>query len=876
MREKNGYNNQIVLEITGVEYHYETIEAFGESYFSQEYEQAFKVTDNIIKQSLKQREDMLQQGKYSELYNIVPFIGPRGSGKTSSMQSFLGALRNYSRTKSENERFTFLNWMNDNTGNNLIFTCLDCIDGSLLEKGEDIFRVILAQMYGKFLEQDKHGLIKDDGYDYNKDELLQTFDKIFRNISKIEYYNHNAYSEESSIVSLRNLSNSLELKESFAKLVKQYLNLLRYEKYETINRYDSKMHFLVISIEDMDLNIANGFEMLEKIHRYLMVPNVLILMSFDDKQLLGICEKHFYKMIPKVDQILVNKQEYVKELAVDFMDKVFPLSARIYMPSIQRQNTLGLKVNQNIVSLKQGILYLIFIKTGIRCDGAGRKRHFYEPDSIRNFVGFYTMLTEMVSLKECIADSGEFMRISLLNHKLLMADAISRLAAEKLEGARKKDFEKLIYNDISRSFRNFIFIVSRLTYEADHKYELIRKAVDAAEFYEYSYGEVLRTIYCVGRVDDEWKAFVQCLLAYYSIELTDLYQQYVLAKDNGVKKNKKQELLRILNGSFIGSWSNRIMPGVVTGTTVEGMQKKYLLGIRKIKNLQWVYSFSVKIDQSLKPFVSDNSIKLDAEAYKKDKRNAKAREHLKKIFRSLYALSMFFSLSGEDENSMMKWELTTSKSIPDGKKNITIKSSTSPAVFNILNFVVNAFCWREIYEEFEQSLFKVLFGEISTSTCDTISKDIGIKKEFEIWENYSGGLAIPFYQMDMCYNIMKRIRRTRYKDFEDRILLKDIFSYFEKLFADIERKLKEADEYYNFEKDLIEYEDMEESARPVYTARFSESFAHCPFVVWFRDRQNYFLPEFSEWMENMFNALSNAGEALDEPGTEMRNLDIIL
>lgn len=607
-----------------------------------------------------------------------------------------------------------------------------------------------------------------------------------------------------------------------------------------------------------------------------MVPNVLILMSFDDKQLLGICEKHFYKMIPKVDQILVNKQEYVKELAVDFMDKVFPLSARIYMPSIQRQNTLGLKVNQNIVSLKQGILYLIFIKTGIRCDGAGRKRHFYEPDSIRNFVGFYTMLTEMVSLKECIADSGEFMRISLLNHKLLMADAISRLAAEKLEGARKKDFEKLIYNDISRSFRNFIFIVSRLTYEADHKYELIRKAVDAAEFYEYSYGEVLRTIYCVGRVDDKWKAFVQCLLAYYSIELTDLYQQYVLAKDNEVKKNKKQELLRILNGSFIGSWSNRIMPGVVTGTTVEGMQKKYLLGIRKIKNLQWVYSFSVKIDQSLKVFVSDNSIKLDAEAYKKDKRNAKAREYLKKIFRSLYALSMFFSLSGEDENSMMKWELTTSKTIPDGKKNITIKSSTSPAVFNILNFVVNAFCWREIYEEFEQSLFKVLFGEISASICDTISKDIGIKKEFEIWENYSGGLAIPFYQMDMCYNIMKRIRRTRYKDFEDRILLKDIFLYLEKLFADIERKLKDADEYYNLEKDLIEYEDMEESARPVYTARFSESFAHCPFVVWFRDRQNYFLPEFSEWMENMFNALSNAGEALDEPGTEMGNLDIIL
>ena len=78
------HNN--VLQIEGIGAKKEKTEEADNSYFKEEYKQAFQVVQSIIEQNLKRKDRRLTE-RY-QIHNIVPFIGKRGSGKTSAMMSF--------------------------------------------------------------------------------------------------------------------------------------------------------------------------------------------------------------------------------------------------------------------------------------------------------------------------------------------------------------------------------------------------------------------------------------------------------------------------------------------------------------------------------------------------------------------------------------------------------------------------------------------------------------------------------------------------------------------------------------------------------------------------------------------------------------------
>ena len=67
---------------------------------------------------------------------------------------------------------------------------------------------------------------------------------------------------------LQSLSSSQNVKKAFEGLVKLFTSLIDYRR-PVWNGVDTQ-HYVVITIDDIDLNIKNGFSMLEKIHRYLM------------------------------------------------------------------------------------------------------------------------------------------------------------------------------------------------------------------------------------------------------------------------------------------------------------------------------------------------------------------------------------------------------------------------------------------------------------------------------------------------------------------------------------------------------------------------------------------------------------------------------
>lgn len=889
---------ETVLKIEGMGNKHEEPVEFEKSYYRNEYLQAFKVVENIIRQTeqIKNKKVVLYENQ--EIYNIIPFIGGRGSGKTSAMLSFAGALSSYHEYRNKEMIYDFFA-MDDNKHEEVQFTCLECIDGSLLEKGEDIFKVILAQLYGKFLKLDRHGQIKNKSYDYEKRELQQEFDKLYGNICKLES-NEKGYYEESSITSLKNLSSSLELKNTFADLICRYLEILEYEKYETINNNRKPQRFLVIVIDDLDLNIGYGFEMMEKIHRYMMVPQVIVLLAVDHKQLKMLCEKHFFQMIPKSHKFQKERSVDAENLAQDFIDKVLPINVRIYMPLFKRRNKLEIEVYQKKVDVKQGIFWEIYRKAGMRLDYEGEKRHFYESESLRGFVNLYLLLDGMRPLfderKKKIVEKSEqekkeFWSEYEKNYSILLSDIITRMADEKLDTASKQIFVSLTDANLVRSCRKAVFYIEKLA--ADDSKPENRSLKDLAkdiEQYDYSYGELLHTIYLWGRVNDECKQLIRCLLAFFSLEMTHTYYIYQSAEDNKAKKmeeeknkvdktkesegmenknNKEKEperkkFLEILNGSFAGNWANKMIP-YMSDTESDDLTRSFVkIGAVREVDMKKAISFKISVSDSI---LTGEKIDIKNILDSKNKIKAQYKEDYKKIFRTMIVFAMFYSQPYYKKTKEYTWKLKERKTARGNfkeyeeklknddfvsniykKKDIIICNENGTGVFNMFNFVSNLFengLENTLVKEIEKTLYEAIFLNSNNKKMNHFIADLEIDAEFDEWNKLSYSLVLPIHDLDLCYNLAKRIRQRMYGAKKQTLEVTEILPEYLDILKFIEERLEGNDTYYNItEKEF----------------KLSEIYNQCPYVKWIREYDTYLIADFKIQFEEMLKLVVGCGK----------------
>lgn len=96
------------------------------------------------------------------------------------------------------------------------------------------------------------------------------------------------------------LSNSQVMETRICELVKEYLDYMQRDR----NGYgNGRNAFLVITIDDVDMHFqkegSSPYEMLETLHRYLMIPGVIIMLSYNYLDLYQGCEKHFYELFHK-------------------------------------------------------------------------------------------------------------------------------------------------------------------------------------------------------------------------------------------------------------------------------------------------------------------------------------------------------------------------------------------------------------------------------------------------------------------------------------------------------------------------------------------------------------------------------------------------
>ncbi len=911
--------DNIYLEIKNTGIHLESINQFDNSFFRSVYKKAFLQLNDIINrnfQSNNQRFNNYKEyylaaggktgGKYESCPNIITFAGRRGSGKTSAMLSFMEALKDYYRyIKSEQrELFYIFHDMGDKEREDILFTCLDCIDGSLLEHGEDIFKIVLAQMYQKFIDLDREDLIsKEYNFDMRKRELLQQLEDIYKTVCEVEDQEKRQTAPgESYMSSLRSLSSSQKVKRDFEKLICDFTALMKYERNGILQ--ESNEHYVVIAIDDIDLNISNGFSMLEKIHRYCMVPNVIVLLSVDIDQMLSIVFKNFFKVLPEVDSLLIKGEGRVHKLSMDYLEKVMPVNYRIYIPDMSDfLSSHYLSMGKEHSDIKKSILRKIYRRTGICFDSQSTKRHFYEPKSMRQLTCFYLMLEYMEyvrmenvylareTLQEGLRkEPQEILRMWEDNYWSLIEDLSNRTVFDKVY-----DDEKVTELCAAIRKENISFAKKRVIdfstkaeedkeNEADTKQAVNGKKNKKTETNrdkknkkkkvtqkDYDYGTLLEAIYKLGHIENEkYESLVHYLLGYFSYAFTREYIYEKLSIKNNGKTLVEEGNFKEFAGTIISKeWSNALLPNAYetkdedTGLGEAGHTHRFrssFLDYADLKDVLMAPVFSCEL-KAREEFVRDNVPDYDGMF-----------QYAAETVRDLEVLFLFFNGFKEDKQDKkvginikdIKWKF----SLPEQKMSTRKKLNLKPEVkgqpgisvlgsYNVLNFVGNSMDAVVILDGFEENLIDCLAEEYplyneeaenNGGTADEKSDGwrrklngafrdklevYSIMSKYQKWEDKFGGksLPLPIYWFDFTYNILKRTMRNLAKEITVSAELGRMFSFIQRVYDDIEQRLKGQQDYYSWKP---EDEDKPEKEGPnpgdyQLLGRFRE----CPAVEYF-------------------------------------------
>lgn len=837
---------------------YEGREAFEKSLFHKVYDRA----TTLVRESVREQLQTKNKVNCNQIENIITFVGRRGTGKTSSMLSFMEGLKHNSDGGSKysicNKYKRPVNFIN-----------LEWIDASLLEKSEDIFEIVLAKMLGEFLKCEERSNHSEDSIGYEAHNLHQHFGQIYKKVLNLKKRNElNDFGGDTAIASLRDLARSNDLRNDFEDLVKLYIRVMT--KYKAADKENTEEAFLVLAIDDADMNVDCGFEILEDIQRYLKVKGLIVLLAINYEQMLICCEKHFSRLYLDYSYAECEKRNYIARIAEEYMEKALPTYMRTYLPSLKKkdydrsivgENTR--KASNEMLDIKKCLFQLAYQKVLVRYDCGGKKRHFIEPSTLRSLNNQYLFYDALDDVKDMDSNAIDVTQLDW-NYKRCMNDLLFRFVYENLENRERKFFIELSEADIRRRGE---IIVSRLIHEINRqdlkKFQYIRKNkeqefvhefLEECKNYGYSYGELMRSFYFYSREDIFDKKLVQALLAMYTLALTRIFYRYKeteLQHPEKVKKNFGM-LKTVLADSAAGSWGLYLMPRLKSNIYKKG---KFTGAIKKAKLSRQFMDYEI---------LKRNE---ENDAYQKA---ADFVEDMTDLFLFILFLTELRNESGESVDMEQLFEVVyeevegikpDSDDLTEKSEKIQIRFSDITCCFNVMNFVNTIFCFEERMNSFIKLILKQCFpNQFNENIEDIVGriKEILLAREdtfyFEMnkWIQKYGSAVVPFYSTDLYYNMLKRIVRKHRLHPVQVEKREDLYKHFQQLLLDIEKMLKQSDEYY-FGK------DEKDSA-----ASFEDCFKACPVIKRFlmKDRQVEKL--FNDMLERFVDQEDNGNMELDE------------
>lgn len=348
---------------------------------------------------------------YNYPNNMIVFTGGRGTGKSSAMLTFVDSLtrpdslifqRKFLSDVVKCELPGTVNESDADSAVNLVhgllsrctFLRLSPIDPTTLEEDGQILVNILARMFQKAEEiWDQNNRAHRNDLN-EKNELMRQFTTCYEYACAIKQRG-NKRDEFDGLDVLSSLGDSSNLKRQMALLVKKLLHFAAPNAGE-----DS---YLVLQIDDTDMNIQQAYSILEDIRKYLLIPRLIIVMAADIEHLSQVVESSLLRGY--ADRTSVN----VHGIASQYISKLFPQSRRICLPELgvylkeHPDTDILYKVGETSLlpdkshfhDSQEQIFRLIYQKTGMIFLRRENHLHYIIPDNMRLLGHFLAMLVQM-------------------------------------------------------------------------------------------------------------------------------------------------------------------------------------------------------------------------------------------------------------------------------------------------------------------------------------------------------------------------------------------------------------------------------------------------------------------------------------------------
>lgn len=296
------------------------------------------------------KENNIKKASKKDANNVFAFIGERGTGKTSCMESVAAMLGKHRKKQGNKERFLII----------------DPIDPSTFTENTNMLQVVIGVLFEKFSEEvvysDKHSWNYDTNeYEKNKQEVINSFQDVKECIKYIS--NPKLLScEDDDITQLAGMASVSKLSKHIEKLTD---NLLKF--------FDKKV--LILQIDDIDLQTKYANQMVEELRKYFLHKNILVLMAVKLEQLAKVIENENAKLYSPLHNLKGISLSVISSMAERYLLKLIPVSHRIYMPvaevyinnsveyyDVERSQSEEIKPKFTLNSIKYGITQLIFEK----------------------------------------------------------------------------------------------------------------------------------------------------------------------------------------------------------------------------------------------------------------------------------------------------------------------------------------------------------------------------------------------------------------------------------------------------------------------------------------------------------------------------------
>lgn len=437
------------------------------------------------------------------------------------------------------------------------------IDPSQFDDVHNILDIILAKIYRNFSRRYEENNRCVDEFDINR--LQNQFQKVYREVSMINNQSKmldDEFDYEGNIGKLSKLGESTDLKEDLQELIKQYLEFVK----KCSNRENGKER-LIIAIDDLDLCNSNAYKMAEQIRKYLIIPQIVIIMAVKIEQLEMCVEENtiadFKGIVGIVKQYRNEEQKRINAeiqgMSERYVTKLIPKARRIYLPKVQSFEGMQIvykEKDDNIIwkskkdeSLVNAVLHLITERTGMIYLPERSGMSYLLPNNLRDMVNWIVFIAEM-DQKDNVENSNTYLKNVREFSKYFYNEWLTKQVPKTL-GDELRTMEQM---DSYHVNMNAKWILSTIYAECDRKEKYVEHNIKSDE--QNNFWKVMQWILRFDKVvfDFEAKREAYALKVMYTMKIN----QWIITK-------RLSEVSYLINGYIWGGEFEGVLPKTELG-----------------------------------------------------------------------------------------------------------------------------------------------------------------------------------------------------------------------------------------------------------------------------------------------------------------------